>query len=446
MSLPARSSTTGGLTSAIAAACNTARSEVELYERCRLALTQALGVDAIWLTVSAPSGSSRVGPEHLDLAEAVELFRTRSGETELALHVLAPVPDGLRSAAMPICFGLGVALELRTVLLDRQAALDDASFQLRALRQVVRLLSSVHSTAESEHLTVDFMGEVFFASWAALYRVEESHYVPHRTRSQNDQVRFEPIGTQALDRALPAGAPVTAPGEVSLTALLPESTQMVVPLDAGGERLALVLLGPRINGKPYGRPERELCQTVALAAAITLKNAELVERLHSAATTDGLTGLLNRRATEERLEAELSRSSRHQVRTCIALIDLDRFKLINDTLGHAAGDRYLVHVGDLLRHHIRALDIAGRLGGDEFLVILPMTSTPEGRVFVERFRLALEAFNQAHPEFGHSTVSIGVAEAPRDGVTVATLLAAADAALYRAKGAGRNAVESASEG
>lgn len=445
MSLPARPSITDGLTSAFAAACNTARTEVELYERCRMALAQTLGFDAIWLTVSAPSGSSRVGPEQLDVAEAVELFRTRSGETELALHVLPPVPEGIRSAALPICFGLGVALELRTVLLERQAALDDASFQLRALRQVVRLLSSVHSTAESEHLTVDFMGEVFFASWAALYRVEESHYVPHRTRSQNDQVRFEPIGTQALDRALPPGAPVTPPGEVSLTGLLPASTQMVVPLDAGGERLALVLLGPRINGKPYGRPERELCQTVALASAITLKNAELVERLHSAATTDGLTGLLNRRATEERLEAELSRSSRHQVRTCVALIDLDRFKLINDTLGHAAGDRYLVHVGDLLRRHIRALDIAGRLGGDEFLVILPMTSAPEGRVFVERFRAALEAFNQTHPEFGMSTVSIGVAEAPRDGATVAALLAAADAALYRAKGAGRNAVESASD-
>ena len=445
MSLPAHPSVTGGLTSAFAAACHSARTEVELYERCRLALTQAVGFDAIWLTVSAPSGTARVGPEHLDLAEAVELFRTRSGETELSLHVLPPVPDGIRAAAMPICFGLGVALELRTVLLDRQAALDDAAFQLRALRQVVRLLSSVHSTAESEHLTVDFMGEVFFASWAALYRVEDSHYVPHRTRAQSDEVRFVPIGAQALDRALPPGAPVTPPGEVSLGGLLPESTQMVVPLDAGGERLALVLLGPRINGKPYGRPERELCQTVALASAITLKNAELVERLRSAATTDGLTGLLNRRATEERLEAELSRSARHQVRTSIALIDLDRFKLINDTLGHAAGDRYLVHVGDLLRRHVRALDIAGRLGGDEFLVILPMTSATEAKVFAGRFRAALETFNQAHPEFGMSTVSIGLAEAPRDGTAVATLLAAADAALYRAKGAGRNAVEAASD-
>lgn len=445
MSLPAVPSVTGALTSAFAAACQSARSEAELFERCRLVLAQALGLDTVWLTVSTASGTARVGPPDQDVAEAVELFRSRFGDTELALHVLPPVPATSRAAAMPVCFGLGVALELRTVLLERQAALDDASFQLRALRQVVRLLSSVHSPAESEHLIVDFMGEVFFSSWAALFRPEQSYYVPHRTRSHGDGLRFEPIEALALDRAMPPGAPVTAPGEVSLGALVPESTQMVVPLDAGGERLALVLLGPRINGKGYGRPERELCQTLALASAITLKNAELVEQLHSAATTDGLTGLLNRRAIEERLSAEISRSARHQVRTSVALVDLDRFKLINDTLGHAAGDRYLVHVGDLLRRHVRALDITGRLGGDEFLVILPMTSTEEAKVFAQRFRKALEEFNRTHPEFGMSTVSIGLAEAPRDGTHVAAVLAAADAALYRAKGAGRDAVESAAD-
>jgi diguanylate cyclase (GGDEF)-like protein len=236
---------------------------------------------------------------------------------------------------------------------------------------------------------------------------------------------------------------VTTPGEVGVAALVPPGTELVVPLDAGGERLAMLLLGPRINGKTYGRPERELSGTLALAAGIALKNAELVERLHSAATTDGLTGLFNRRAIEERLEAEISRSVLHQVRTTIALVDLDRFKLINDTLGHAAGDRYLVHIGELLRQHVRTLDVAGRIGGDEFLVILPMTSVEEARIFAGRFRAGQEQFNASHPEFGQATVSIGLAESPRDGETVSALLAAADAALYRAKRSGRNTVEDA---
>jgi len=440
MTSPLVPSLLGSLSSAIAAASHQARTEVELYERCREALVRAFGNDAIWLTVTAPTGTARVGPETLPFAEAEEAFRCRSGETELALHCAPALADQLRESVAPICFGLGVSLELRSILLDRQAALDDASFQLRALRQVVRLLALVHSAAETEHLILDFMAEVFFAWWAVLLRPVDGKYVPHRTRSLKETLTFQPIEGRALDRVVPPGSPTTTPAEVGIAQLVPEGTELVVPLDAGGERLALMLLGPRINGKPYGRAERELSQTLALAAAIALKNAELVERLHSAATTDGLTGLLNRRAIEERMEAEISRSARHQVRTTIALIDLDRFKLINDTLGHAAGDRYLVHVGELLRRHVRSLDVAARIGGDEFLVILPMTAATEAGVFASRFQAGLEQFNVAHPEFGHSTVSIGLAEAPHDGTTVPALLAAADAALYQAKGAGRNLV------
>ena len=431
----------GGLSSAIAAACHQARSEVELYERCRDALVRSFGQDAIWLTVTAPSGTARVGPDTMHFADASEVFRCKSGETELIIHASAEDLEQLRHGVAPLCFGLSVALELRSVLVDRQSALDDAAFQLRALRQVVRLLASVHSSEETQHLVLDFMSEVFFAWWAVLLRPADSRYVPVQSRALGEGMSFEPIDSRPLDRALPPGTPVTSPSEVGVAAAVPPGTELVVPLDAGGERLALLLLGPRINGKPYSRPERELSGTLALAAAIALKNAELVERLHSAATTDGLTGLLNRRAIEERLDAEVSRSLRHQVRTTIALVDLDRFKLINDTLGHAAGDRYLVHIGELLRHHIRTLDIAGRLGGDEFLVILPMTSTEESLIFANRFRIGLEQFNSTHPEFGLSTVSIGLAESPRDGDSVPALLAAADAALYRAKHAGRNAVQ-----
>jgi diguanylate cyclase (GGDEF)-like protein len=431
----------GGLTSAFAAACHQARSEVELYERCRDALTRTFGSEALWLTVTAPTGTARVGPDAPAFAEALEVFRCRAGETELVVHCDPSVAPLVQGSVASIGFGLGVALELRSVLLERQGALDDASFQLRALRQVVRLLSSVHSTEETEHLVLDFMAEVFFAWWAVLLRPQDGRYIPHKSRSLVEGITFEPVDGLALDRALPPGSPVTTPDEVGVGALVPPAAELVVPLDAGGERLALMLLGPRINGKPFGRPEKELSQTLALAAAIALKNAELVERLHSAATTDGLTGLLNRRAFEERLEAEISRSTRHQVRTTIALIDLDRFKLINDTLGHAAGDRFLVHIGEMLRRSVRSLDVAGRLGGDEFLVILPMTSTAEARVFADRFRSGLEKFNELHPEFGLATVSIGLAEAPQDGGNLPALLAAADSALYRAKGGGRNLIE-----
>jgi diguanylate cyclase (GGDEF)-like protein len=174
---------------------------------------------------------------------------------------------------------------------------------------------------------------------------------------------------------------------------------------------------------------------------MALKNSDLVERLHSAATTDELTGLLNRRALEERLEAEISRSYRHQIKTSVILIDVDRFKLINDTLGHAAGDRYLGLIGQVLTRHVRTLDVVGRLGGDEFLVILPMTSAGESLVFINRLQGGLQELASLHPEFGIATLSFGIAEAPRHGRTPTAILAAADSALYAAKRGGRNLVE-----
>jgi len=224
-----------------------------------------------------------------------------------------------------------------------------------------------------------------------------------------------------------------------------EGAQLIVPLDAGAERMAVLVLGGRISEKPYGRAELELAGTLSFAAAIALKNAELVEQLHSAATTDELTGLYNRRALEERLAAEISRSLRHQLHTSVLLLDLDRFKVINDTMGHAAGDRLLVLVANVLRHQARTLDVVGRLGGDEFLVVLPMTKPTEAQVFVGRVQANLDQLAKQHPEFGQCTLSIGVAEAPRHGSTVGAILAAADTALYRAKRGGRNTVEVADE-
>jgi diguanylate cyclase (GGDEF)-like protein len=220
-----------------------------------------------------------------------------------------------------------------------------------------------------------------------------------------------------------------------------QGAELVVPLDAGSERMAVLVLGSRISNKGYARAELELAGTLSFAAAIALKNSELVEQLHSAATTDELTGLYNRRALEERLAAEISRSLRHQLHTSVLLLDLDRFKVVNDTMGHAAGDRLLVLVSNVLRQQARALDVVGRLGGDEFLVILPMTKPAEAQVFVSRVQASLDALARTHPEFGHSTLSIGIAESPRHGTTVSGVLAAADTALYRAKRGGRNSVE-----
>lgn len=436
-------STLAPLSSAFAAACRHARSDGELFERCREALTQRFGSDQIWLDVSSPGALLTLLPPPDWLPQAVEVIRLSSGQTELAIMATPDVAAQLRGHAVPLALGLSVMLELHSVLRERQGELDDAVFQLRAMRQVARLLSSVHSTEETENLVLDFMAEVFFCWWGCLYRPGETEYVPKVVRSLKGSMSLSTIAKQALDEALPTSNPVSLTEDAGIARLVPPTSQVVVSLDAGSERLALLVLGPRLHDQNFGQAECELAGTLAYAAAIALKNAQLVEQLQSAATTDSLTGLFNRRAMATRLEAELSRTQRHQIRTTVVTIDVDRFKVVNDTLGHAAGDRLLCEISRVLRQQSRSLDSVGRMGGDEFLVILPMTSAVEALTFVERVQRGIADLAQARPEFGGPSLSIGIAESPRHGSTADAILAAADAALYRAKRGGRNAVETA---
>ena len=324
------------LPSAFAAACQSARTEAELFERCRAILAQRLQSEQIWISITSPNASfPRVGPLN-GFEQATEVARLSSGATLVVVSAEESLVAQLRAVAMPLVLALSVVTELRGILVERQAALDDAAFQLRALRQVARLLSSVHSTEETEQLILDFMAEVFFAWWACLYRPEGGKFAPRVFRALNDRRRPVPVDAAALDHEVPPGSAALHTNEVGVAQLFGAGAEVVVPLDAGAERMAVLVLGPRISDKPYGRAELELAGTLSFAAAIALKNSELVTQLQSAATTDELTGLYNRRALEERLGAEISRSLRHQLRTTVILVDLDRFKNVNDTLGHAA--------------------------------------------------------------------------------------------------------------
>ena len=441
MGLPASSSILSTLPSAFAAACRLSRSDGELFERCRAVLVRRFHSEAIWLSVVSPTvPMPRIGPaEGFD--ESTEIAQLGSGETQVTIRADATVGPEMRAVAMPLALGLTVVLELRSILLERQAALDDAVFQLRALRQVARLLSSVHSIEETEQLILDFMSEVFFAWWACLYRPDGDVYRPKVFRSLDDRLRSAPIPRGAFDQALPTGSASAGADDVAVAAVVGPGAELVVPLDAGAERMAVLVLGARISDKLYGSAELELAGTLSFAAAIALKNSELVEQLHSAATTDELTSLYNRRALEERLDAEISRSIRHQLHTSVVLLDLDRFKVVNDTMGHAAGDRLLILLADVLRRECRALDVVGRFGGDEFLVILPMTTPAEAMVFVHRVQAGIAELERNNPEFGRCTASMGIAESPKHGTSVSSVLAAADIALYQAKRGGRNAVE-----
>jgi diguanylate cyclase (GGDEF)-like protein/PAS domain S-box-containing protein len=185
----------------------------------------------------------------------------------------------------------------------------------------------------------------------------------------------------------------------------------------------------------------EITQQVRFEEELREKNRELEdanEALARLAITDGLTRLYNHRFIMDSLRVEVDRARRYGTRLSVIMLDIDFFKQVNDRRGHAAGDRILAAVADAIRMTLRNIDIAGRYGGEEFLVLLPQTDLPGGRIVAERIR---ESVENLEPE-GHServTVSAGVAAFR--GQTMEKLVEEADANLYVAKRAGRNRVE-----
>ncbi|MBH9554179.1 diguanylate cyclase [Inhella gelatinilytica] len=187
---------------------------------------------------------------------------------------------------------------------------------------------------------------------------------------------------------------------------------------------------------------RLLIAGLVLAVGLLLVSGALLARLYwrtrHLAEHDALTGLLNRRSLLEWAQDEVSRSQRHGLPLSFIAVDLDHFKRVNDERGHATGDRVLKDVAECLRAGVRREDRLGRLGGEEFLLVLPHTPADEACALAERLRGAVEHQVRLSPDWPQ-TLSIGVSTW-QSGLSLSDCLQAADEALYRAKGGGRNRV------
>lgn len=193
------------------------------------------------------------------------------------------------------------------------------------------------------------------------------------------------------------------------------------------------------------RATREL--SGALQSLLRLRRElEIEHRIAStAARTDELTGLNNLRAFKEQADTLFSYTRRYGVPLCALLLDIDHFKQINDTHGHAAGDKVLQAVVRRIKTTLREADLCGRLGGEEFGVLLAGTDMYEAVQIAEKLRLAVQAIEvPINDTILHVTISVGVAEAGASCPDTSTLLAQADAAMYHAKSNGRNQVYSSS--
>lgn len=193
-----------------------------------------------------------------------------------------------------------------------------------------------------------------------------------------------------------------------------------------------------------GRLAGLVSQTDVLEASrrILARTEARSARAETIAYRDPVTGLYTRRALEESLEAEFRRAQRYGGLLAVALLDIDRFKRVNDRFGHAAGDAVLARLGRIIRRRARPVDLAARYGGEEIALLLPESGTRAGRILAEcvRKEFSSRPFRQDGRAFT-VTLSGGVAKWSDRHRGPAELLAEADAALYRAKRAGRNRIE-----
>lgn len=215
---------------------------------------------------------------------------------------------------------------------------------------------------------------------------------------------------------------------------------LILPLIWNEKSVGTLVLGSRKTNQ-FPESVREMLQVITKPLVASLQNAHAVRRLQELATTDGLTGCLNKRAFLEELEKSLRSAERFGRRLSLLVTDIDHFKSVNDTYGHATGDVVIKELGAVLTRVKRETDIVARFGGEEFCVLCEETDIEGARQLAERAReeFAATVFRTEHGEL-RCTISIGVATFPIHAPSGDALFEAADKALYDAKNGGRNQV------
>jgi diguanylate cyclase (GGDEF)-like protein len=217
---------------------------------------------------------------------------------------------------------------------------------------------------------------------------------------------------------------------------------MCVPLEVAERTIAMFNVYRYGEDAAFSEYEALIVERFGIIVALSLDAARQRQLLRTQADTDELTGLLNRRAFNHRLDVLIHRARLTSTPLSLVELDIDGFKLINDRYGHSAGDAALVAVAGALMHSVREGEFVARIGGEEFAIILPDTDAATSLTIADRCRRSVTAEGYSGPPL---TMSAGVASYPRHAIAAEGLLRAADAALYAAKSAGRNRTTAAAD-
>lgn len=341
--------------------------------------------------------------------------------------------------------------DARGDLLRNIQALEQHGADLNELSRYGGMLQSCVRAEEAIGLATQYFSRLLPDTGGTLYRIrasqdyaeEVAHWGEHAI---NGPAMFPLPDCWALRRGQPhvhrAHHELLPCSHVATPSLGATPSYACVPLIAQGSQLGLLYLSS--PGDAF-LARMDLVKTAAEQLSMALSSLELQARLRVQSIREPLTGLFNRRYLEESLARELARCERRHMPLGLMMLDLDHFKRFNDLHGHAGGDALLSEFGRLLQALSRDEDIACRYGGEEFTLILPEADPITVQARAEAIRAGVEGMRVTHlgQELPPVTVSIGVAMFPQHGGLGESLMRQADAALYRAKRAGRNRVETA---
>ena len=317
---------------------------------------------------------------------------------------------------------------------ERIATHLDAALFDSVIAAEVRRLGTCESFDRLADLLSQFVSQVTTYRWIAVARREPLRLAVH-VNSASRELSLKEART-AL--GLPETTPVVLIEDDDAVSDSEGPAPMLESVTFGEQAIGTFALAPRAEEH---KGDRLLVATIARELGGALRMATLVEESRWMATTDLLTGLLNRRAFLESTGREVARTKRYNDSLSVILLDVDHFKQINDRRGHAAGDMVLAAVGQLLNRALRTCDIVARWGGEEFVLVLPSTSLEGAAQVAERVRELLEsaAFADGNGDVIPVTASFGVANYTT-GETLEQVVDRADRAMYLAKSSGRNRV------
>lgn len=232
---------------------------------------------------------------------------------------------------------------------------------------------------------------------------------------------------------------------VEMQTLSDDKKTLMLPLKSEGKEVGVI--AAKSTDEEITQKDREYLTQLASQIATTINRANVYAEILKHATLDALTGFYNRRQLEERIKQEVSNAKRQKAPLCGIMTDIDFFKGVNDTYGHAVGDLVLKTIAKIIRGQLREYDIAGRYGGEEFSILLPFTKIEEAQMVAERLRKTIENraidISKVNPDSEvktlNITLSLGIYEM-KENDNDEDLLKKADKALYQAKNTGRNKV------